>query len=344
MTPLFGHHNQQKWLISSLREGRLHHGIILAGRKGLGKFLFAQHAAAAILSQDQDMDYIDNLDDNSPLSLLSFANIQTAKLISQRHHPDLHIIKRGPKNKEELKKAQDGKLFERGRNIKVDQIRELQRRFSTRPTLGRARVIIIDSADDLERGAANALLKSLEEPSEHTYFLLISHNPGKLLPTIRSRCQLQRFDPLGAENMLKYIEHVHGQMDQSEAQSLLEISGGIPGDMAAASNSKQSELLSIARQIIQHGDDNHKFRVMLARGVSRMKMDEMLALIRCFPPLLAQEARQSTGPSRQAAIESWSCLRELVDSAPSYNYDNQGLIFHIAGLLAEPARIRTSTV
>lgn len=338
MTPLFGHIDQQKWLISLMREERLHHGLILAGRKGLGKFLFAQHAAAAILSQDQAVNGFHN---DATQTLLQLAHAQTAKMVGQGHHPDLHVIKRGPKNKEELKKAQDGKAFERGRNIKVDQIRDLQRRFSTRPTMGRGRVIIIDSADDMERGAANALLKSLEEPSAHTYFLLISHNPGKLLPTIRSRCQVQRFEPLDIAHISEFIRHAHGDLAPSEAQSLLELSVGIPGDLIAAQNSKQAELISIARQIVQHGDHDHRLRIMLASGVARMKMDELLAIMRSFPTLLAQDARLSTGLSRQAALDSWSSLRKLLDSAPTYNYDNQALIFHIAGLLAEPARIRT---
>ncbi len=338
MTPLFGHKNQQKWLISLMREGRLHHGLILAGRKGLGKFLFAQHAAAAILSEDQS---VSNFRDDKAQTLAELANAQTAKMIGQGHHPDLHIIKRGPKNKIEQKKADEGKPFERGRNIRVNQIRELQRRFSTRPTMGRSRVIIIDSADDMERSTANALLKSLEEPSAHTYFLLISHNPGKLLPTIRSRCQVQRFEPLDAVHISEFIRYAHGDLDQLEAQSLQELSGGIPGDLIAAQNSKQGELISIARQIVQHGDHDHRLRITLASGVTRMKMDEVLALTRSFPSLLAQNARDSKGPSRQAALDSWSRLRKLLDSAPTYNYESQALIFHIAGLLAEPARIRT---
>ncbi len=91
------------------------------------------------------------------------------------------------------RRRRDGKPWQTKRNISVDQIREMQHRLTTRPTLGNRRAIIIYPADDLEKSAANALLKSLEEPPRGTFFLLVAHRPGRLLPTIRSRCRVLRF-------------------------------------------------------------------------------------------------------------------------------------------------------
>ncbi|WP_438725766.1 hypothetical protein ACR9YC_07165 [Parasphingorhabdus sp. DH2-15] len=339
MTPIFGHIDQQKWLISSMRERRLHHGIILAGRKGLGKFLFAQHAAAAILSQDDNTQIAQNADAKT-LSDLAVPRVK--KLITNDHHPDLHVIKRGPKNDTERKKAEKGNAFERGRNIKVDQIRLLQRRFSTRPTLGSNRVIIIDAADDMERGAANALLKSLEEPSENIHFLLISHNPGKLLPTIRSRCQLLRFEPLSIEHMVEFLNSSAAKVSDDARDAILQHNNGIPGDIIAMQDSKQAEMLVIANRIIEEGDSSHSQRTALAVAATKLGgLEPVIAFMQTLPPLLAEHAKSSHGPARQAALDSWSSLRKLIDTAKFYNYDNQALIFHIAGLLAEPARIRT---
>ena len=101
-----------------------------------------------------------------------------------------------PGDDEEERKRDEGKPFKLKRNITVDQIRRMQRRLTTRPTLGARRAVIIDPADDLEKGAVNALLKSLEEPPAGTFFLLVAHRPGRLLPTIRSRCRMLRFAPL----------------------------------------------------------------------------------------------------------------------------------------------------
>ena len=106
-----------------------------------------------------------------------------------------------PANDDEEKKRAEGKPFQTKRNITIDQVRGMQQRLTTRPTLGSRRAIIIDPADDLEKGAVNALLKSLEEPPVGTFFLLVAHRPGRLLPTIRSRCRMLRFAPLAGREV-----------------------------------------------------------------------------------------------------------------------------------------------
>src|SRR5690606_18711357 len=93
------------------------------------------------------------------------------------------------------KKGEAGQL---ARNITVEQIRGLSRLLHSAPSMGTRRIVLIDSADDLETGAANALLKNLEEPPEGAVFLLVAHRPGRLLPTIRSRCRVLRFSALNA--------------------------------------------------------------------------------------------------------------------------------------------------
>lgn len=339
MTPLYGHAEQQKWLMSMIGQERLHHGLILAGRKGLGKFLFAQHGATALLSQEDSPQVTSTA---APARLSDMAAAQAERLVEQDHHPDLHVVRPGPRNDKERKKAEKGQPFERSRNISVDQIRELQRRFSTRPTMGRNRVIIIDAADNLERAGANALLKSLEEPSANTYFFLVSHNPGSLLPTIRSRCQILRFEPLPEQDMQQFINAMRPQLHDTERAMLVQHSGGIPGDIAALDDKKQAEMLALAQRIVRDGDADHTLRAALASATAKNgNLEAILAMLRTFPPLLADCAKASQGPARQAALDSWSALRALLDTAPVYNYDNQALIFHIAGLLAEPARIRT---
>jgi DNA polymerase-3 subunit delta' len=89
----------------------------------------------------------------------------------------------------------------------------LQHRLTTRPTLGPRRAIIIDPADDLETGAVNALLKSLEEPPAGTFFLLVTHRLGQLLPTIRSRCRILRFAPLADDTVDRILRVESPQAD-----------------------------------------------------------------------------------------------------------------------------------
>lgn len=152
---------------AALAAERLHHAWLLSGPQGSGKASFALAAAAELVG----------------------ASIEAAS----RHHPDIILLRREAKDPSEARKAEEGKPFELTRNITVAQIRAMQQRLTTRPSLGERRAIIIDPADDLETGASNALLKTLEEPPAGTVFLLIAHQPARLLPTIRSRCRVLRF-------------------------------------------------------------------------------------------------------------------------------------------------------
>src|SRR6202012_4948803 len=106
-------------------------------------------------------------------------------------------------------------------SISIDQVRTLQAMFATTPSLSRRRVIVIDAIDDLERPAANALLKNLEEPPAGTIFLLASHAPGRLLPTIRSRCRLLRFETLGDDAMAAIIREEIPEASVEEVAALV---------------------------------------------------------------------------------------------------------------------------
>ncbi|MEO1490164.1 MAG: DNA polymerase III subunit delta', partial [Pseudomonadota bacterium] len=148
----------------------MHHAWIFAGKAGLGKRDFALSAARQLVAQSG---------------------------VSQpEEHPDIITLTNLPKDEKEEKKREEGKPYQTKRNIAVDQIRAMQRRLTTRPTLGDRRAIIIQPADDMETSASNALLKSLEEPPQGTYFILVAHRPSRLLPTIRSRCRVLRFPTL----------------------------------------------------------------------------------------------------------------------------------------------------
>ena len=149
-------HAWREWREASAGS-RMHHGWILAGKAGLGKHDFALAAARELVAEE---------------------GIPQPK----GDHPDILILTHLPKDKTEEKKRDEGKPYEVKRNIAVDQIRAMQQRLTTRPTLGSRRVIIIDPADDMERPASNALLKSLEEPPQGTFFLLVTHRPAGLLP------------------------------------------------------------------------------------------------------------------------------------------------------------------
>ena len=164
-----GHDEPWRQWRAALAGERMHHAWLLAGRRGVGKGPFALEAARELVAAEPG-----------------------------REHPDIIILTHLPKDDKEAAKRDEGKPYELARNIKIDQIRAMQQRLTTRPTAGERRAVIIDPADDLEPNAANALLKSLEEPPVGTFFLLVAHRLGRLLPTIRSRCRVLRFPSVGA--------------------------------------------------------------------------------------------------------------------------------------------------
>jgi DNA polymerase-3 subunit delta' len=112
--------------------------------------------------------------------------------------------------------------------VTVDEIRRVNRFLSMTSHDGGYRVVIVDPADDMNISAANALLKNLEEPPSRTVFILISHSPGGLLPTIRSRCQMVRLSPLGNDDLISALSQFDVQPPDDEAlrQALAERSGG----------------------------------------------------------------------------------------------------------------------
>jgi len=156
--------------------GRLHHAWLLTGTEGVGKATFAFRAARRLLGAPHDPSHgILGADPTHPVSRQMMA----------RSHPDLLVLERV---------GEDGKPR---RVIPVDEARKLSEFFSKSPASAPHRVAIIDAADDLNMNAANAVLKTLEEPPPQGVLLLVSHSPGGLLPTIRSRCRRLGFSAMG---------------------------------------------------------------------------------------------------------------------------------------------------
>jgi DNA polymerase-3 subunit delta' len=165
-----GHDAAEAALAEALRGGRMHHAWMLTGPKGLGKATLAYRFARAALGART------GAAGGRPLQVDPEDPI--ARKIAAQAHPDLFILRRG--------------LNDRGRprrEISVDEARELGKFFSLAPSQGGMRIAIIDAVDDLNRNAANAILKTLEEPPARSALILVTHAPGAVLATIRSRCR-----------------------------------------------------------------------------------------------------------------------------------------------------------
>ncbi len=185
---IFGHERAEASFIEAIASERLHHGWLLAGEQGIGKSAFAYRIARFLLAQKEDLP-------RNAASLDVPEGSRVRRQVASLSHPGLLVIRRGW--------DAAGKKFRQ--SIAVDDIRAV-RHFLQRTAVTPWRAVIVDSADDLNQNSANALLKSLEEPPPRTAFLLVSSSPGRLLPTIRSRCRIVRFEPLGAGDLQAAIE------------------------------------------------------------------------------------------------------------------------------------------
>ncbi|TAN19668.1 MAG: DNA polymerase III subunit delta' [Rhizobiaceae bacterium] len=192
---LVGHKEAADLLATAYRQGRLHHALLLSGPHGIGKATFAFHLAYHLLRYPVGSEAPE-----------AFARPETDaplfRQIAGGSHPSvLHLAR--PYNEKT-------KTFRSA--LTVDEIRRVGRFLSMTAHDGSYRIVIVDSADDMNTNAANALLKNLEEPPQRTLFILIAHSPGALLPTIRSRCQLVRMRPLEKEALLKVLSTLETDM------------------------------------------------------------------------------------------------------------------------------------
>ena len=289
---------------------RMHHGWLLAGKAGLGKHDFAMAAARELVAEP-----------GVPQP--------------QGDHPDIITLTYGPKDDKAEKAQADGKPFELARSIRIKQVRAMQKRLVTRPTLGSRRAIIINPADDMEKSAANALLKSLEEPPVGTFFLLVTHRPARLLPTIRSRCRTLRFPVLTDSQLTSLLEEAGLAYD-------LHAVAAAEGSFGAALRFAEQDLAPIARVIsglLATGDSGITGRGELARLIGqRADRERVQSVLELAQSLAARAARTTDDPQRRARlIEAHTGLVALAGEAPTANFDPGMLPFEIGTLLVSAA-------
>jgi len=315
---LFGHAGAIEAFLAARASGRMHHAWLLAGPQGVGKARFAEMAARRLLAEAAGPPVGApglEVPDDHPI----------ARLLDAGSHPDFAKLERLAREKSETL----------ARNISVDQVRGLQRLLSTTPSLSDWRVILVDSIDDMERSAANALLKNLEEPPANTVFLLVSHAPGRLLPTIRSRCRLLRFGRLDAGDMKAALDDALPEADAAEIATLVALGEGAPGTALRFAGLEIEGLDRAVAEIIREGDPFNQRRSALARQLAlKAAQPRYEMFLERAPSAIAAEARGRSGPALAEAIALWEKARALAGSAVRLSLDPQTTVFELAGMLA----------
>ena len=318
---LQGHEAAESAFEATRARGRLHHAWLLTGPEGVGKATFAYRAARRLLGAPADDRY--GVLGANPEHTVS-------RQIAVRSHPDILTLER---------LGEDGKPR---KTIPVDEARRLSEFFSKSPASAPHRVAIIDAADDLNLNAANAVLKTLEEPPPRGILFLISHSPGRLLATIRSRCRRLAFQPLPEAEVADFVE-ARADVDQEEALRLARMSGGAPGRAwslagagAVAMDDAARELLRALPQIDEAMALSLADRFRGAEGAIQFNLlfERLSERIHTQARGLAAEGRGGLDPWSQA----WETLQRLPREVDAVNLDRADALFTALSSLRDAAR------
>ncbi len=267
-------------LVQRCASGKLAHAYVLGGPKGIGKSGFAAAFAAFLLCR-------------SPVDGTACGHCSSCGLVAAGSHPDL--IRTAPESGSRI--------------IKIEQIRQLGR-FAQHTSHAGTRVIILSPAEGLATASANALLKLLEEPPASTYFLLLSHQPGLLMPTIRSRCQPLPMPEPDAAMAMQWLQQQSPQNSPEELQEAITLSHGRPLEALQA---LQQGLPQVRRTLLSGLTGVLKRRVLpidLARTYEKANsVDALLLMESCLGSLIRFQA------SGAQHFLSSPELRELVSAA-----------------------------
>lgn len=324
---LFGHEHAEAALLDAYRSGRIAHAWLIGGPAGIGKATLAYRMARFVLAHPDPV----APEVQRATSLTLPADHPAVRKTIAQGHPDLFALERVPDDK--------GKLYT---VIRVDETRRLVKFLGSTAGEGGWRVVIVDSADELNASSANALLKLLEEPPARTIFLVVSHAPGRLLPTIRSRCRMLALRPLSEDDV---------------AQAAAAALGRKPGDADVKAAAAAAEG-SVSRALALMDEDALKLRQDLVALLERLPRLDYAALhaigdrmgtaerdnfenaVDAINGWLSHQLHEGAAdPVRLARLASaFEAINRSARDGIVYNVDKKPLMFSIFGTLAEASR------
>ncbi|MGQ2907386.1 MAG: DNA polymerase III subunit delta' [Aliihoeflea sp.] len=316
---LFGHVGEADELARAYRTGKFHHALILSGTRGIGKATLAFRLAHHLLANPRPAEAPSTLARPDTASTLF-------RLMAQGAHPSLLHLTRPA--------ADRGAGFKSA--VTVDEIRRVGRFLSMTSHDGGYRVVIVDAADDMNRNAANALLKSLEEPPPRTLFLLVVHSIGRMLPTIRSRCQLLKLKPLASDDLLAALRAVSPGSEE------------VPDDLAAKASGSVREALLMTQfggldianavdVVVSGGRFDVAAAYRIADAVGGRDSTVQFRLFNEHVAGIAEARAQAAGRAGDAELaarlaDQWFGVRQRIVDTDTYNLDKRQ---HVVGLLGQ---------
>lgn len=309
-----GHDEIAAFLAQAYREGRMHHALLFEGPQGIGKATLAFHLAGHMLAHP------DPARAPEKITIPDFSKPLWRQIAGGMHPAILHI-----------NRPFDQKTAKFKTGIPVEEIRRVTH-FLTRTASDNAwRIVIVDPADDMNRNAANALLKTLEEPPARALFILVSHSSGRLLPTIRSRCQSMQFKPLDEIALRDAVTRIGSSIGldaNTITPSLLERSEGSVRNALLLSAYGGIEISDTVDAILDGPVFDLAKAQTLAGAVSGREAEVQYGLFRDY--LMGRVAAQAlhlaqSGQLRDAEAWSrlWGDLVRETSEAETYNLDRR---------------------
>jgi DNA polymerase-3 subunit delta' len=325
-TVLFGHDQAQAFLAQSYASGKGHHAVLIEGPEGIGKATLAFRFANHVLSHPD------------------FAAAPAAIADPDAASPVFRQIAGGAShNLLYLTRPADPKTGKLKSGITVDEVRRAGKFFAQTSGTGNWRIVIVDTADDLNRNAANAILKMLEEPPKRAMFLVLSHAPGKLLPTIRSRCLPLILRPLSKDDLLAALAHLGIGLPGPTAARILDLSGGSVAQAIKLVNYGGLDVIdAFDAAMMQSGSAQRKAMHKLADAVAQKDGDTLYGFfidhVGQFVSGRARAAAMAGDINAAYALSRLnSAIIERFSVADAYNLERKQTVLTVLGELAAQA-------
>lgn len=341
---IVGHQEAMADAAGAIMSGRMHHAWLISGPKGIGKATLAYRMARTLLKHGAGAAVPPDL--TVPMDDPVFRKVMALS------HPDLLLLRRPVDKTDRIQGV-----------MPVDEVRKAFDFFSLSAGEGGWRVCIVDSADDMNIAAANALLKILEEPPRQSIFLLISHSPGRLLPTIRSRCRKLMLSSLNDRDLLQVVAAHFPELNKDELHLAAQLAEGRPGSALALARDGGLELFRemIALLMALPQPDLAALHVLgdrLSRVNAGQSYETMMEMLTTWLARMVRLGAAGTMPPDRVAGEGalmqrllaaapldqwaqvWENINSLLRRADSVNLSRKQVILSIFSRLAQTAQRR----
>ncbi|HMK68307.1 MAG TPA: DNA polymerase III subunit delta' [Stellaceae bacterium] len=340
---LLGHAAAEATLLAAFAAGRLPQWLLLTGPHGIGKATLAYRFARFLLAQSAERGG-DALFSPAPPSSLAIPETHPLfRRVASAGHADLLTVERGVDPKRNRERTE----------IVVEDARAVAGFLRLTPAEGGWRIVIVDTADEMNRNAANAILKILEEPPKRAILILLSDNPGRLLPTIRSRCRRLALRPLEDATVGELLERYRPDLSPADRKALVDIAEGSIGralelaeEGGVALHRDILRLISTLPEI----DTTELYR--FAEKTARWGNDRGFRVVSDLLPATVARAIAEAAEAKEGAglpallrrrgldrwVEVWEKITHLFAQADAINLDRKQVVLNAFFALEEAAR------